>query len=314
MSGDPVIYLDRYTGTRQQEAIYGDGAVRFAYETLPGRALAWLLFSRPLLSLLFGWYMRRPASAARIRPFVEQYAIDDSEFALPVGAYRCFNDFFCRELKPGARPVDEDPGSVVFPADGRHFGWPALGRESQVYVKGQSWNLQALLGGDAELAARFAGGSLVLSRLCPVDYHHFHYPVAGKVLERRLLDGPLFSVSPVALRRNLGYLWRNRRYLIRMGVQRVPCKELPEQAEVREVGSGNVGATNVGSIHLNALREDGLVEKGAPAGCFEFGGSSVLTLFAHGQIRLAEDLVNTTGQGIELFARAGDRMGLLASQ
>lgn len=298
MSAHPIIFYDRYAGCRKEEVIYGDRALRFAYETRPGRALAWMLFSRPFVSRLFGWYMKRSASAARIRPFIKKYGLLESEFARPVEAYASFNDFFCRELKPEARPVDTDPAVVVFPADGRHSGWEVLGSEQQVYVKGQKWDLLGLLGGDSELAQRFAGGSLVLSRLCPVDYHHFHYPVAGKVLERRLVDGPLFSVSPVALRRRLNYLWENRRIITRIAT-----------SAFGEVCFLAVGATNVGSIRHRPLPDNHMVSKGEPAGLFEFGGSSVLTVFEPGRIRLAADLCGNTRDGIELYARVGDRMG-----
>jgi phosphatidylserine decarboxylase len=298
MPADPIIYFDRYEGIPREEEIYRDGALRLAYETAMGRTFSWLLFSRPFLSRVFGWYMSRPASASRIRPFVEKYGLKAEEFAKPLGAYTSFNDFFRRELAPGYRPLDADPASVVFPADGRHFGWQEIGPGQGVYAKGQTWELPALLGGDIGLARRFAGGTLVVSRLCPVDYHHFHYPVGGRVLDRRLLDGRLYSVSPVALRRRLGYLWENRRFLTR----------------IRTPGAGEacflvIGATNVGSIRHRELPDDQVVERGAPSGWFEFGGSCVVTLFEPGRVRLASDLLETTRKGIELYAHVGDRMG-----
>jgi phosphatidylserine decarboxylase len=298
MAVDPIIYLDRYTGALTEEAVYGEGALRFAYDTRTGRWLSRMLFSQPWLSRIFGWYMKRPASTARIRPFIEKYGINTEELAQRVEAYGSFNEFFRRELKPEARPLDPDAGAVLFPADARHSGWQELGTEARVFVKGQSWDLEGLLGGDAELAGRFKGGTLVLSRLCPVDYHHFHYPVSGRVTEQRLLQGPLFSVSPIALRRRLGYLWENRRYRVRI-----------DSGQFGEVCLIIVGATNVGSIELSSLPGDGLVERGSRAGCFEFGGSSVLTLFERDRVRLSADLSKATAEGVELYARMGDRMG-----
>src|SRR5690606_26679397 len=125
-----------------------------------------------------------------------------------------FNAFFRRQLKPEARPIDADPASVVFPADGRHLGIQELGTETQVFAKGQSWDIEKLLG-DAKLAEQFTGGSLVLSRLCPVDYHRFHFPAEGvpgaPKREPRLIDGPLYSVNPIALRQRLAIMWENKR-------------------------------------------------------------------------------------------------------
>ena len=36
------------------------------------------------------------------------------------------------------KPSDNDPDSIVFPADGRHLGWQVLGQEQQVFAKGQA--------------------------------------------------------------------------------------------------------------------------------------------------------------------------------
>lgn len=298
MSGNPITVYNRYRGAYEEEAVYGESALRFAYETSIGRAATTLFFSRPLLSRIFGWYMKRPASRAKIGPFVEKYDLDPAEFARSLEDYESFNAFFCRELNPDARPVDSDPCSVVFPADGRHFGWENLGEESQVFVKGQAWDIPQLLGGNAELIDIFRGGALVLSRLCPVDYHHFHYPAGGKVGPPRWMDNRLYSVSPIALRRRLAYIWQNRR-----------CLSLIDSSDLGTVGFIEVGATNVGTIQHHPLPEALIVSKGDPKGWFEFGGSSVITLFRKGAVSLSDDLLSKTAEGVELYARVGDRMG-----
>jgi phosphatidylserine decarboxylase len=302
MQGEPITYFDRYEEAYKEEAVYGGSALRFAYETLPGRVLGWLFFSRPFLSRLFGWWMKRPASRKRIRPFVEAYGLDREAFLVPLDAYKSFNDFFCRELKAGARPVDPDPQTVVFPSDGRHLGWQSIGEEERVFVKGQQWHLEALLGNDVELAKRYTGGSLVLSRLCPVDYHHFHFPVSGRLVESRWLGRPLYSVSPIALRHRLAYLWENKR-----------CLYLYETREAGLVGFIAVGATNVGTIRQHPMEAGEEFPKGAPHGWFEFGGSSVITLFEPGRVDLSPDLVNHSRSGVEMYAHVGDIMGRISS-
>src|SRR5690606_24665847 len=112
--------------------------------------------------------------------------------------------------KPGARPVDPDPSAAVFPADGRHLGFNRAADIQGVFVKGQKFDLPNLLG-DQDLAKKYHDGALVLSRLCPVDYHRFHFPAAGTPGETRQIPGPLFSVNPIALRQRLAYLWTNKR-------------------------------------------------------------------------------------------------------
>jgi phosphatidylserine decarboxylase len=164
------------------------------------------------------------------------------------------------------------------------------------YVKGAKFTLTELLG-DAALAGRFAGGAMLISRLCPVDYHRFHFPVSGTPGEPRLINGWLYSVSPVALRRNLRYLVQNKRELT-----------LIESPQFGTVAMLEVGATNVGAIR-QSHPPGRPAEKGAEKGLFAFGGSCVITLFQAGRIRFDADIVEQSGQCRETYARMGDRLG-----
>jgi len=187
----------------------------------------------------------------------------------------------------------------VFPADGRHLGFSDASKIEGVFVKGQRFDLERLLG-QASLAARYARGTLVLSRLCPVDYHRFHFPVAGNPSPTTLLNGPLYSVNPIALRRNLSYLWENRRTLTTLETEKFGTVLLLE-----------IGATNVGSI-VQTYRPGRAVVKGEEKGYFRFGGSSTLLLFEPGRVRLADDLVAQSQNRCELYAHVGDRLGTAA--
>jgi phosphatidylserine decarboxylase len=169
------------------------------------------------------------------------------------------------------------------------------------FVKGQKFDLPALLG-DPALAERFARGSLVLSRLCPVDYHRFHFPVCGVPGTPRLLPGPLFSVSPLALRRRLAYLWENKRVLTEVHTERFGLVLILE-----------IGATNVGSI-VQTFTPNRPVAKGAEKGFFRFGGSSVITLFEPGRISLAPDLLRESAGHRELYAHVGESLGIRGAE
>ena len=193
----------------ETEQIYGEGFLRWAYGNPLGALAVSALVKRPVFSNWYGRRMSTAASADRIAPFIARYGLDPAEFADPLESFASFNAFFYRKLKPAARPIDADEASVVFPADGRHLGFEQASAIDGVFVKGQRFDLASLLG-DADLADRYADGALVLSRLCPVDYHRFHFPVAGTPGETRVINGPLYSVSPLALRQRLSYL-RGRR-------------------------------------------------------------------------------------------------------
>jgi phosphatidylserine decarboxylase len=118
--------------------------------------------------------------------------------------------------------------------------------------------------------------------------------------ETRLINGPLFSVSPIALRKRLGYLWTNKRTVTPLQTERCGTVLLIE-----------IGATCVGGIH-QTFRSGTPVEKGTEKGYFAFGGSSTITLFEPGAIVLEQDLLDHSARQTELYAKVGSRMGHMA--
>ena len=296
---DVIQFFNRYTGRVELEQIYGAAWLRWTYCNPFGRLALEALVKRPIFSRWYGWRMNRPVSSGKVLPFIRNFGLDVQEFADPPESFRSFNEFFYRRLQPGARPIEADPAAVVFPADGRHLGFSDASKIEGVFVKGQRFDLERLLG-QASLAARYARGTLVLSRLCPVDYHRFHFPVAGNPSPTTLLNGPLYSVNPIALRRNLSYLWENRRTLTTLETEKFGTVLLLE-----------IGATNVGSI-VQTYRPGRAVVKGEEKGYFRFGGSSTLLLFEPGRVRLADDLVAQSQNRCELYAHVGDRLGTAA--
>lgn len=299
MRGRPIEVLNRYTGAVEIEQIYGDRWLRWTYETAGGQLALAAVVRRAFFSRWFGWRMNRPASRARIVPFVRDYGLDPTEFAEPLENYGTFNAFFSRRLRLGARPITAPPADPVFPADGRHLGIDDVAAADQFYAKGQRFDLETLVADDA-LARRFAGGTMVISRLCPVDYHRFHFPVGGRAGAPVFLDGPLYSVSPIALRRRLACLVENKR-----------ARTLIETDALGGVLVFEIGATCVGTIVHTAGA--GVVQRGDEKGYFAFGGSCVITLFERGRVRLADDLRAAAADGRELYARVGDALGTAVS-
>ncbi len=296
MPAEPIRYFHRAKKTVETEQVYGEGWLRWTYESALGRLSLNVLVKRALLSRYYGWRMSLRASANRVLPFIIDYGLDVDEFAKKPFSFKTFNEFFYRALKPGARPVAEGDRVAVLPADGRHLAFQNVDAATGFYAKGQRFDLKAFLGDEA-LAAKFAGGSLLVSRLCPVDYHRFHFPVAGTPGEARLINGFLYSVSPIALRRNLAYLWENKRAVT-----------LVESPVFGTVAVCEIGATMVGSI-MQTHVPGRAVPKGEEKGLFKFGGSCVVTIFQPGRIRLDADLVEQTAAGLEVYARMGERLG-----
>jgi phosphatidylserine decarboxylase len=293
---DEILFYDRYSKSIQTEKVYGDQALRWTYGTIAGRMSLSLLVKRAIFSRWYGWRMDRRTSRRKIAPFVEQYELDASEFDSELDSFANFNQFFYRKLKPGARPVNPDPAVAVFPADGRHLCLPDISSSDGLFVKGEMFSLAQLLD-DRTLAERYAHGSLLLSRLCPVDYHRFHFPVSGIPGPSRCINGPLYSVNPIALRQNIRILAMNKRCITEL------------QTEVfGKVLLLEIGATCVGSIR-QTYAPDQEVQKGEEKGFFRFGGSSTITIFEPGRLRFDQDLIDHSRQHLEVYARVGDHMG-----
>lgn len=299
MSG--IQYLDRATGEVKQEKVYGKFFIDALYGSSP---LSWFLslfflplVSRiPLVSKLYGRAQKKPKSRAKIAPFIQAFGVDASEFAMPLEQFQSFNDFFIRKLKPSARPIAEGAEIAVLPADGRHLFYPSIGEAEGFFVKGKKFDLRALLQ-DEFLFDLYKRGSLVISRLCPTDYHRFHFPCECMPTKAQLINGPLYSVNPIALRRNIQILNENKRVLT--------------QLKTKTFGNIlfiEVGATCVGTIKQTYTPQT-LFAKGQEKGYFEFGGSCILMLFAPGMIQFDEDLIASSKKQIEVKAHMGERFG-----
>jgi phosphatidylserine decarboxylase len=300
MAAEPIQFFNRYTGRLETEEVYGDAFLRFTYGNPLGRLSLHERVKRAAFSRWYGRRMDQPDSKSRVTPFITRYGVKADEFADDPQSYRSFNEFFYRKLKPSARPIDPDASTAVFPADGRHFGFENVSKLEGIFVKGAVFDLAKLLG-DAGLAQRFREGAMVLSRLCPVDYHRFHFPVAGVAHPPVLINGPLYSVNPIALRQNIHIFTENKRAVTRI-----------ESDEFGLVLMLEIGATCVGSFEYT-FPSGTRVAKGEEKGYFKFGGSSTITLFEPGRIQLADDLLEQSRRGIELYARMGDRLGRSAT-
>jgi len=295
-SSDSIQYYNRYSRQVETEQVYGLAFLKWTYGNPLGKLSLHGFVKKAFFSKWYGRRMDDGQSREKIAPFIQTYRLNPDEFADDAASFRTFNEFFYRKLKPGSRPIASGKASAVFPADGRHLGFPDLSKVGGIFVKGQKLDLNQMLG-DAKLARRYQEGTFVLSRLCPVDYHRFHFPVSGLASQPRVINGPLYSVNPIALRKNIWILAENKRAVCTI--------DSPEFGKVLML---EIGATCVGSFEYT-FQPGERIEKGAEKGFFKFGGSSTITLFEPGTIQLDDDLVEYSQKGMELYARMGDHLG-----
>ncbi len=247
-----------------------------------------------------------------LRWFVQRYNVDMSEAANPdLLSYATFNHFFTRELRAGARPFDSQPNRVICPADGRISAIGYLHDRSILQAKGRDYDLQTLLGGDAQLASQFAGGAFATIYLSPRDYHRYHMPLAGRLQQMIYVPGRLFSVNPATVRRVRNLFARNERVVaifdsivgpmavIPVGALNVACIEL--------VWHGVVTPPHRQPVHRWKYdRADEVIrlDKGAEMGRFNMG-STVILVFPKDVLRWDENL--KSGDAV----RMGQGMGTL---
>ncbi|HSX11731.1 MAG TPA: archaetidylserine decarboxylase [Chlamydiales bacterium] len=288
-----IEYIDRKSGQKCIEKVYGHKALSLLYGDGCFRRLFSILFLPllariPYFSRLYGYLQKQPASAKKIAPFIHAYGIDATEFERR--DFASFNDFFIRKLKPERRPIAAQANVLAMPADGRYLVYPQF---DQFAVKGQRFSLTAFLQG---AAGAFQEGAMAIVRLCPTDYHRFHFPCDGVAGPAKLINGPLFSVNPMALRKRIAILSENKRMVTEIETERFGTILYVE-----------IGATSVGSIHQTYT--PGVVKKGEEKGYFEFGGSCIVLLFEKGRIVFDADLVANSKKGLETRANFGESLG-----
>jgi phosphatidylserine decarboxylase len=150
------------------------------------------------------------ATTAAIRWFVRRYGVNMSEAADPdVASYACFNDFFTRALREGARPLAQ--ADWLCPVDGAISQFGPIKGDQVFQAKGHHYSTRALVGGDAALAAQFQDGDFATLYLSPRDYHRIHMPCEGQLQRMIHVPGDLYSVNPATARGVPGLFARNER-------------------------------------------------------------------------------------------------------
>lgn len=278
-----------------------------------------VLFQRLLPARLMGAAVER-LSAVRapwfkdwqIRTLVRTYGVDVAEAARPVPAgYATLNDFFVRELRPGARPVDPAPDAVVSPADGRIEQAGTVGDGHLIQAKGFRYSAATLLATTADDAARFDGGAFATIYLAPHNYHRVHMPLGGTVTGVVHVPGRRLAVNPRTVRTVPGLFAANERVICR-------CEHPAGPFAVVLVGALNVasiGLAFAGTVRGNA---DGTVCRTQPRA----GDQPVrLATGEHlGQFNLGSTVIVLAGRGLLHWraglapgdaVRVGERLGTL---
>ena len=221
---------------------------------------------------------------ALIRGFLKVYDVrlDEVDGRVPED-FPTFNDFFIRELKDGARPIDASSRAIVSPADGTLSQAGTLRGNRILQAKGIDYTLEDLLAADLDKAREFDGGAFATIYLAPYNYHRVHAPVDGELVAGHYVPGDLFSVNSATAAHVPGLFSRNERLnlhfdtafgpvvVVLVGALNVGSISTPWSGEIRPRKSGVVE-----SIELSAAPRD--VRKGDLLGWFNMGSTVIVVL------------------------------------
>ena len=283
-------YKDRSGNVMEQETKQ-DSILKLLYTKSWGRMLL-KPFLAPWISRLAGAILDSRITTPLIMPFVKANQIDLTEYKPKY--YNSYNEFFSREIKPEARPIDKDAKTLITPADGKLTVYP-ITEELQVTIKDTPYTIAELLK-NKKVAKQYQGGYVVVVRLTVDNYHRYCYVADGLKGKNHFIKGVLHTVNPVANDYVPIYKENCREY----------CRIRTEQ--FGEIIQMEVGALMVGRIcNYHQVKQ---VKKGEEKGKFEFGGSTVVLILPKDSVVIDEDLLENTKEGYETLVKMGEHIGI----
>lgn len=292
-----IKYYNRKENKYEIEKVAGEKYLNWSYSSPSGKGLVELFLKKKLFSKLYGHYCDTKISSRKINDFIKDFNIDMAEYESLDGNYSSFNEFFIRALNPGARVMDKSKNVLISPCDGKISAYENINLEDLVQVKGLSYSLKELLK-DNEIYNLYHGGTCLIFRLCPTDYHRFHFFDDGVCGDTTKIKGHYYSVNPIALK----------------SIKRLFCENKREWSifhsdNFSDVIYVEVGATCVGSI-VQSFTPNTRIAKGDEKGFFKFGGSTVILFFKKDAVKIHEDLLAQTQLGFETSVLMGEKIGL----
>jgi phosphatidylserine decarboxylase len=234
-----------------------------------------------------GKFMDSPESTKIIEEWLIDNSLGNEDFVLPSEGFKSFNEFFIRDLKPGARPIDDvtDNSVLVSPADGViNMIVNELELNFEIPTKGRmTMSLKTLLN-DSEYAKKFVGGSALAVFLMPDNYHHYHAPISGSIVESNEDVGDrLFGMPDMLDIINNGNVAYNKDYSVfenfRHGYFIIKTETYGYVAMI-PIGLQTIGSVVFEEEYQEVNNSNPIpINKGQKLGHFAYGGSTVLLIF-----------------------------------
>lgn len=218
-------------------------------------------------------------------------------------AYESFNDFFTRELKDTARPIDTTLHGIVSPADGVISQLGQIEDHKLLQAKGRYYEIGQLLADKAD-GDYFADGSFATVYLAPSNYHRVHMPFAGTLTTTRYVPGTLFSVNNSTAANVPDLFARNERLVCMFdteyGKAAVVMVGAMIVAGIETVATGKITRSTDIQQATHAIK----LEKGDELGRFYLGSTAIVILPKAAKALWQKDMVANT------VIEMGQRLGL----
>ncbi|MFA6066400.1 MAG: phosphatidylserine decarboxylase [Candidatus Babeliaceae bacterium] len=277
-------------------------AVGFLYGNSIGKIVCSII-TKKYPSAAAGFFADSRLSKYLIPSFIKKYHINMADYSQKTNEFVTLNDFFKRKIKSGVRIISTAP--LVSPADSavtciENIGTTAA--KSSFTIKGTQFDLEKFLG-DKKLAEAYTGGTLLIFRLAPGDYHRFHFPVTGTAEAAVRIKGNYQSVHPLAYINGINPLLENERRLIKLTYNAHATTQ--EECIIVPVGALFVG--RMGETYTPGAEHN----KGDEMGYFEFGGSTVIVLFKKNIFTIDPIIVERSLAGKETVIKMGQAVGFV---
>lgn len=288
---------NRKTQSYEEELIAGKKFIEWTYESPIGKGITELIAKRKIFSKIYGIFCDTKLSTKKIPEFINNFNIDINDSIKNIDEFNSFNDFFIRKLKSNARPINMTKNILISPGDGRLTAYDDIDLNNIVQIKGLTYSLKELINNNL-IADNYIGGVCLILRLCPTDYHRFHFIDSGIPCENNFIRGQYYSVNPIALN----------------SIPKLFCQNKREWSIFKSDNFGDVlnievGATCVGSI-IQTYTPNVRVNKGDEKGYFKFGGSTTILFFEKDRINIDDDILIQSKLGYECKVQLGENIGI----
>lgn len=226
-------------------------------------------------SLVLKRLVTSPFSKNFIQRYSKVYEIDLSEVSRDLKSFSNLQDFFTRQLKEGARPINWHKQTFISPVDAKVEAFGAIQHNAVFTVKNKPYTLQDLLGKD-QIAEKYKNGHYIVFYLSPANYHRIHSPLDGTVVRQYVLGRKSYPVNQLGLAYGKKPISHNYRMI----------------SELQYQNNKNFALVKVGAMFVNSIQLTNISKtwkKGQEIGYFSFG-STVVMLFEENSIHFTENV------------------------